>query len=56
MRDQNDDALVGKLAEVLEHLRLRLCVHGSGRLVQHQDVRAAAHEGTRECDLLPLSA
>ena len=56
VRDQDGDAFAGELAEVLENLRLRLRIHGRGRFIEHQDVGAAAHEGARQRDLLPLPA
>ena len=56
--DQPDESLRGlafyrtgslararELAEMLEYLGFGLRVHGRRRLVQHQDVRAGAHEG-----------
>src|SRR5215469_6873075 len=41
---------------MLEHLGLRLRVHGGGRLIEHEDIGASAHEGARQRDLLPLAA
>src|SRR6184192_3527934 len=56
VRDEDGDALARELAEVLEHLGLRLRIHGGGRLIEHEDIRAGAHEGARQGDLLPLAA
>src|SRR5262249_40217511 len=56
VRDENGDALARELAEVLEHLGLRLRIHRRGWLIEHQDIRTGAHEGTRQRDLLPLTA
>src|SRR4029077_5452579 len=41
---------------MLEHLCLRLCIHRGGRLIKHENIRAGAHEGARQGDLLPLTA
>src|SRR5262249_20787794 len=54
--DENGDAIAGELAEMLEYLGLRLCVHSGGRLIQHEDIGPGAHEGPRQRDLLPLAA
>src|SRR5579883_1102056 len=54
VRDHDGDALAGELAKMLEHLRLGRRIDRRGRLVEHQDVGLAPHEGAREGDLLPL--
>jgi murein L,D-transpeptidase YcbB/YkuD len=56
VRDQDRDALARETAEVLEHLRFRLRIHRSGRLVEHEDVGTRTHERPRQRDLLPLAA
>src|SRR5579871_432039 len=40
---------------MLEHLGLRLRIHGGSWLIEYQDIGARAHEGARQRDLLPLS-
>src|SRR3546814_209756 len=56
VRDEDGDAVVGQLAEVLEDRRLCGRVHRRGRLVEHQDVGARPHERAGQGDLLPLPA
>src|SRR6202050_821542 len=56
MRDEDRDAIARQLPEMLEYFRLGLRIHGSGRLIEHEDVGTAAHEGARQRDLLPLPA
>jgi hypothetical protein len=56
VRDENRDAIAGELAEMLEHLGLRLCVHRGRRLIEHEDIGPGAHESARQRDLLPLTA
>src|SRR5690606_29025533 len=56
VRDQDGDLVPGQRAEVLEDFRFGLGVHGRRRLVEHEELGAAAHEGARERDALPLPA
>ncbi len=56
-RCENEDRnpILRELTEVLENVGFGLRIHRGGGLIQHQDVRARAHECPGERDLLPLA-
>ena len=56
VRDDDGDAVARQFPKMLEHLGFRGGIDGGGGLVEHQNVRFAAHEGARQGDLLPLAA
>ena len=55
MGDEDGDAILGELAEVLENFCLSGCIHGGRGFIQHQDVGFGAHESAGQGDFLPLA-
>src|ERR1700735_3771211 len=56
VRNEDCDTVAGQIAKMLEDIRLRFSIHRRCGLIQHQDVCLRTHEGTRQRDLLPLTA
>src|ERR1700722_18231796 len=55
VRYQDGDAIARQRSKMFENLRLGARVHRRSRLVEYQNIRVSAHEGTRQGDLLPLA-